>query len=190
MPPIFAVRLRAHHDSLRFAIHRVDRFRLSRGRRAEEGRAEARIQPRRAAHPGRALLPVPRARQCRAESRICGSISATRRSRPAHLAGQADESELIRRIFAEDETERMPPEKIHKPLKPEQKEMLKRWIASGAEYQPHWSLIAPTRPELPVLTQPGSPDPQSDRCLRHCRTRKSVASRWRRKPIAARWPAG
>jgi hypothetical protein len=67
---------------------------------------------------------------------------------------QPDESELIRRIFAEDETERMPPEKIHKPLKPEQKEVLKRWIAAGAEYQPHWSLIAPQRPELPVLRDP------------------------------------
>ncbi len=26
-----------------------------------------------------------------------------------------------------------------------------RWIAAGAEYQPHWSLIAPKRPELPAV---------------------------------------
>ncbi len=33
-----------------------------------------------------------------------------------------------------------------------QKDILKRrWIAQGAEYQLHWSLIAPKRPELPVV---------------------------------------
>ena len=29
--------------------------------------------------------------------------------------------------------------------------MLQRWIAEGAPYQPHWSLIAPKRPELPTV---------------------------------------
>ncbi len=32
-----------------------------------------------------------------------------------------------------------------------QKETLKRWIAEGAEYQPHWSFIAPVRAELPAV---------------------------------------
>src|SRR5207247_1054079 len=68
--------------------------------------------------------------------------------------GVPDESELVRRIFAEDASERMPPERIHKPLKPEEKELLKRWIAAGAEYQPHWSLIAPTRPAVPQIHDP------------------------------------
>jgi lambda repressor-like predicted transcriptional regulator/cytochrome c553 len=75
----------------------------------------------------------------------------------AIAAGKLDESQLIERIFASDDSKIMPPPKAHKPLKPEQKELLKRWIAAGAEYQAHWSLIAPKRPELPVLTQPGSP---------------------------------
>jgi hypothetical protein len=30
-------------------------------------------------------------------------------------------------------------------------ELLQRWIADGAEYQPHWSLIPPRRPELPTV---------------------------------------
>jgi len=69
---------------------------------------------------------------------------------------EPDESELVRRIFAEDVSERMPPDKIHKPLKPEQKELLKRWIAQGAEYQQHWSLIAPKRPTPPAVRTPQS----------------------------------
>ena len=43
----------------------------------------------------------------------------------------------------------MPPEKSHKKLTDVQKETLKRWVASGAEYQLHWSLIPPQRPALP-----------------------------------------
>ena len=45
----------------------------------------------------------------------------------------------------------MPPPKTKKTLTAEQKEILKRWIAEGAEYQPHWSLIAPKRPEPPAV---------------------------------------
>ena len=37
----------------------------------------------------------------------------------------------------------MPPPKTHKKLTAAQKETLTRWIAEGAEYQPHWSFIAP-----------------------------------------------
>src|SRR5262249_49585833 len=45
----------------------------------------------------------------------------------------------------------MPPRKSGKKLTAAQKEILKRWITEGAEYQPHWSLIAPKRPRLSVV---------------------------------------
>src|SRR5579883_598874 len=61
-----------------------------------------------------------------------------------------DASELVTRIFLPDGDEQaMPPAKSHKTLKPEQKELLKRWVAEGAEYQPHWSFIPPRRPAVP-----------------------------------------
>src|SRR5438874_8244714 len=59
--------------------------------------------------------------------------------------GHPDKSALIERIFAEEPSQRMPPAKTNKKLTPAQKDMLKRWIASGAEYQVHWSYIAPVR---------------------------------------------
>ena len=43
----------------------------------------------------------------------------------------------------------MPPAKSHKKLTGIQKELMKRWIADGAEYQLHWSLIAPRRAPVP-----------------------------------------
>src|SRR5262249_40872488 len=61
----------------------------------------------------------------------------------AIVPGKPDASELIERIFSTERGHLMPPPKTLKKLTTAQKETLKRWIASGAEYQPHWSLIAP-----------------------------------------------
>ncbi len=64
--------------------------------------------------------------------------------RDAIAPGKPDDSEMITRIFLkEDDEQLMPPARTHKALKPEQKAILKRWISEGAEYQPHWSFIAP-----------------------------------------------
>ena len=65
--------------------------------------------------------------------------------------GKADSSELVRRIFSSDTDEVMPPPAAHKQLTAAQKETLKRWIAAGAEYQPHWSLIPPRRVDPPAV---------------------------------------
>jgi hypothetical protein len=69
----------------------------------------------------------------------------------AILPGKPDESEALRRILSDDAGERMPPPKTKKTLTPAQKELLKQWVTAGAEYQKHWSLIAPTRPPLPAV---------------------------------------
>ncbi len=45
----------------------------------------------------------------------------------------------------------MPPPKSHKGLKDAEKDLLKRWIAEGAEYQRHWAFVAPARPALPSV---------------------------------------
>src|SRR5580698_5283487 len=57
--------------------------------------------------------------------------------------GDAESSELLARINAKDPTEAMPPRSTAKTLSQAQKDVLARWIAEGAAYQPHWSLIAP-----------------------------------------------
>ena len=65
--------------------------------------------------------------------------------------GKPDESELIARVLTDDPDLVMPPPETKKKLTAEQKEMLSRWVAEGAEYQPHWSFIAPVKPELPTV---------------------------------------
>ena len=64
--------------------------------------------------------------------------------------GKPAESDVIRRIFDEGD-DLMPPEKSHKVLTAQQKEMMKRWIGEGAKYQPHWSFIAPVKAPLPKV---------------------------------------
>jgi hypothetical protein len=65
--------------------------------------------------------------------------------------GKLDESGIIKRITSTDPDLVMPPPEIKKPLKPAQIETLSRWITKGAPYQPHWSLIAPTKPTPPQV---------------------------------------
>ncbi len=65
-----------------------------------------------------------------------------------------EQSELIARISSRDAEERMPPAKSGKTLSPEEIDLLRRWIAQGAEYQTHWAFAAPRRPEVPATTNP------------------------------------
>jgi len=66
----------------------------------------------------------------------------------------AEESEFVKRILSGDPDQVMPPPDSHKTLTPQQKELLTRWIAEGAEYQGHWAYERPQRPEVPAGVHP------------------------------------
>ncbi len=97
-------------------------------------------------------------------------------AKKAFVPGNPAESELVYRIFTDDEDDIMPPPKAHKSLTAEQKELLKRWIAGGADYQKHWAYEPPVKTEIPAgengidylvgkrLTELGlKPSPEADR---------------------------
>ncbi len=69
----------------------------------------------------------------------------------AFVPGQPDKSAIIERITTKDPEQLMPPPSSHKKLTAAQIDTLRRWIAEGAEYQPHWSLIAPKKPTPPAV---------------------------------------
>ncbi len=60
-------------------------------------------------------------------------------------AGDVESSELIARIEASDPDLIMPPVDFQKPLSPQQQDVLRRWVRSGAEFQQHWAFVAPER---------------------------------------------
>ncbi len=68
--------------------------------------------------------------------------------------GKPEASKLIERILSSDADEQMPPPNSNKRLGEREKEILKRWIAEGAEYQGHWAFSAPKAPVIPQVAQP------------------------------------
>lgn len=69
----------------------------------------------------------------------------------AIVPGKTADSKLVDRIFSTDPDDVMPPPKTHKTLSAAQKEILKRWIAQGAEYEPFWAYVVPKRPPVPQV---------------------------------------
>jgi len=68
----------------------------------------------------------------------------------AIVPGDPDKSAMMQRILSTDPDMVMPQPKAHlPPLKPEQIETLRSWIANGAEYEPHWSFVPPVKAEIP-----------------------------------------
>jgi Protein of unknown function (DUF1549)/Protein of unknown function (DUF1553)/Planctomycete cytochrome C len=69
----------------------------------------------------------------------------------AVVPGKPDASELVARILSNEALKRMPPAKSNRKLTDEQKEILKRWIAEGANFEEHWAYVAPKRPAVPKI---------------------------------------
>ncbi len=70
----------------------------------------------------------------------------------AIVAGDPAASEMIARINATDPDVIMPPPHSRKTLTPAQKELLTRWIPSGATSETHWAYRALARPAGPAAT--------------------------------------
>jgi hypothetical protein len=71
----------------------------------------------------------------------------------AIVPGKPDASELIRRIESPDTDALMPPPETQKPLTDRQRQLLRLWIADGAEYAPHWSFVPPIATAAPKLAR-------------------------------------
>lgn len=59
--------------------------------------------------------------------------------------GDVARSEIVKRLKSHDPEELMPPPEANKTLTPKQIQTLETWIAEGAEYDDHWSLVPPQR---------------------------------------------
>ena len=69
----------------------------------------------------------------------------------AVVPGKHGESALVQRIISTDAQTKMPPAASGKVLTAEQVELLKRWVAEGAEFRQHWAFIKPERPAPPEV---------------------------------------
>src|SRR5579884_2551013 len=85
--------------------------------------------------------------------RLDRRAGATMRLPDGHRAivpGKPQASELLTRINA-DPPFRMPPVNSQKTLTASEKQLLREWIAQGAEYKEHWAFVKPVRAPLPKV---------------------------------------
>jgi mono/diheme cytochrome c family protein len=62
--------------------------------------------------------------------------------------GKMDESDLVVRVASKDPDEVMPPPKSNRQLKPQEIDIIKRWVAEGAPFGRHWAFESMKKPVL------------------------------------------
>jgi hypothetical protein len=67
------------------------------------------------------------------------------------MPGKSADSEMIRRITANDPEERMPPPGSNRKLTSKQMETVKRWVDEGAKWSQHWAFQPIARPTVPEI---------------------------------------
>src|SRR5687768_529273 len=77
------------------------------------------------------------------------ALAKTKSGKPAIIPGDADNSEIIRRLTLNDPEERMPYK--HDPLSNEDIDIIRRWINEGAHWGKHWAYVPVTKVEVPGL---------------------------------------
>jgi len=78
------------------------------------------------------------------------------------MPGKPGESAMLRRIRSSDPDERMPKPNHGPLLAAAQMALIERWIAQGAEWQEHWSYIAPKATPAPAVSDPAWPSSTLD----------------------------
>ncbi|MBN8249117.1 MAG: DUF1549 domain-containing protein, partial [Verrucomicrobia bacterium] len=79
-----------------------------------------------------------------------GAFTPNKHGTPAIRPGDAEGSELWKRLITGDPDDLMPPPDSHKSLTPAQKATLRQWIEQGASYQRHWSFEPIVLPPVPL----------------------------------------
>jgi Protein of unknown function (DUF1553)/Protein of unknown function (DUF1549)/Concanavalin A-like lectin/glucanases superfamily/Planctomycete cytochrome C len=73
------------------------------------------------------------------------------RGRSAVVPDHPEQSELVRRITADDDLMRMPPVDSGRTLTERERNLLVEWIKEGANWGRHWAFINPVKAQLPKV---------------------------------------
>lgn len=95
--------------------------------------------------------PDPQTREADLRLDLRDSVVEDRGGYAVVVPGDFSASELLTRVTSQDDSDRMPPPEFGKPLSREEIEILKQWIASGAEYEVHWAYRPILRPDVPII---------------------------------------
>lgn len=84
---------------------------------------------------------------------------------PVLTPGHPEKSELVARILSTDRASVMPPSGTKLELTSKQKDVLRRWIASGAKFERHWAFQVPKEVALPPVKNAAWPRNPIDRFI-------------------------
>ncbi len=73
------------------------------------------------------------------------------KDRYAIIKGNTEQSGLIKRIYSDNADDVMPPPDSNLSLSSTEKDILKKWIAQGAEWKEHWAFVKPSDPTIPEV---------------------------------------
>lgn len=77
------------------------------------------------------------------------ALGAGESGKIAIVPHKPDESELMKRLIHPDPEQIMPPASAKMEMSEQEHEVLRRWIAQGAEYKEHWAFQPPVKAALP-----------------------------------------
>jgi hypothetical protein len=82
-----------------------------------------------------------------------GALAALKDDPNAHaiVPGFPDSSEVFLRISSTDTSQLMPPVTSNLKLNEHEIELIRKWIAQGAKYKPHWAFIPPKQTDVPSV---------------------------------------
>src|SRR5262245_2626554 len=89
--------------------------------------------------------------------------------------GGPDNSELIVRVTAGDDEGRMPPPEHGPRLSTREVELLRAWVAQGADWEEHWAYVPPRPQTPPSVRDPGWCRRQTDAFVRARLDREGIA---------------
>ena len=92
-----------------------------------------------------------------------GAFAALKSGGHAIVPKDVEESELVARITAEDEADRMPPKSLGRTLTAQEIALLTRWVEQGAEWKDHWAFLPPEKGALPEVKHAAWPRNPIDR---------------------------
>lgn len=85
----------------------------------------------------------------------------------AVVPGKPEASEVWQRIVSKDKDEVMPPPSSPKQLTGNERDLLRQWIAEGAEYREHWAFLPVREVSPPTLKDDVGTHNGIDRFIRH-----------------------
>jgi len=81
-----------------------------------------------------------------------GAFAALKENPDQHaiVPGKPNKSQVIKRIFSADASEKMPPPESNLSITDYERKLIKKWVEQGGAYEKHWAFEPPSKKAIPI----------------------------------------